>query len=86
MFYFDPYNHYLICVKCNSFFFSGGGTGFVGKYLKQYLKNHNYDVTIISRKSIKSESVLSWVIKNKNFNFKFIMIIFYLFLFLLGPS
>jgi len=44
-------------------YFSGGGTGFVGKCLKQYLKDQNYDVTIISRKtngSTKSDSVISW--------------------------
>lgn len=44
--------------------FVGGGTGFVGKYLKQYLIDHNYDVTIISRKTNnlnKSDSVISWV-------------------------
>ncbi|XP_025199521.1 epimerase family protein SDR39U1-like [Melanaphis sacchari] len=44
----------------------GGGTGFVGKYLKQYLKNQNYDVTIISRKNNKSDSVISWDQIKKN--------------------
>uniref|UniRef100_A0A2S2P647 Epimerase family protein SDR39U1 n=1 Tax=Schizaphis graminum TaxID=13262 RepID=A0A2S2P647_SCHGA len=47
----------------------GGGTGFVGKYLKQYLKDQNYDVTIISRKNNdinKSNSVISWDQIKKN--------------------
>lgn len=47
----------------------GGGTGFVGKYLKQYLKDQNYDVTIISRKNnelTKSDSVISWDQVRKN--------------------
>lgn len=53
----------LVYLHFNLIFFSpGGGTGFVGKHLKQYLKDHNYDVTVISRKTNKSTSVISWVI------------------------
>uniref|UniRef100_A0A2S2QWD8 Epimerase family protein SDR39U1 n=1 Tax=Sipha flava TaxID=143950 RepID=A0A2S2QWD8_9HEMI len=46
----------------------GGGTGFVGKSLKQYLKDHNYDVTIISRKTNAktSDSIISWDQIKKN--------------------
>jgi len=54
----------LLFILTGLFYFSGGGTGFVGKSLKQYLKNQNYDVTIISRKTNelnKSDSVISWV-------------------------
>lgn len=46
------------------YFFLGGGTGFVGQYLKQYLKANNYDVTIITRNTNylnKCGSMISWV-------------------------
>lgn len=61
--------HVYYSLRLKYIFFSGGGTGFVGKHLKEYLKNNNYDVTIISRKTNKlneSCSAISWVRDNYN--------------------
>lgn len=40
----------------------GGGTGFIGRNLKEFLLKEKYKVTVISRIKTGEEHIINWVI------------------------
>jgi len=51
-------------ITINGFKFTcaGGGTGFIGRNLKEFLLRKNYNVTTISRVKTGEKQIISWVI------------------------